>query len=321
MRLFLFCCTLFILIPLGNTLAQFDSVLGGSALIINLTPQYPNPGELVTASIEDYAINSSGSSIVWMMDGVQLNNVNNQRSITFNAPAAGGSIDLKAELVFSNKPKLESTVTIKPLYFDLIVEPQTYTPVFYQGRGLPTFGSLVNLTTLLNDENGLVDTSEYTFNWVLNNDYINGGPVKGAFRSQITVPYGRNSLITVIVQDKTGAVINKKIVALPSVPLDLRFYELNTLYGLSTKAINNNLLLVGNSTSIKAVPYYLDIRAINNSIYTKWSINNLATQTNNDDPFEINLVRGNSGSAKIGFEIKNLKDFIQSAQSSFVAEF
>jgi hypothetical protein len=302
--------------------AQINTNIVGEGVSITLDPQYPTPGETVTASIDDYSINNSGSSITWYIDDLSAPAVDNMRSVTFTAPAIGTAMKIVARLTFTDGRQIEAKKTIVPMYLDVIIEPQTYTPVFYKGRALPVHGSIVNLTALLQTIDGPVDTSKYSYTWTLNNKSVYGGARLGGNNAQITVPHGRASVLTISIQDSGGTTIMRRLVSIPSVPVDLKFYEINTLFGLSKKIISGELILTGNSTSIKAVPYYLDTRAVTgNALFTEWKINSQTVTTENLDPFEINLKRGVSGRANVGFKLRNLNELLQSDESSFSVQF
>ncbi|MES2749141.1 MAG: hypothetical protein V4606_01985 [Patescibacteria group bacterium] len=297
----------------GSSIAEIT----GENVSIILNPQFPNPDEQVTATLDDYALNGSGATITWYFDGLSAPAVTNLRKITFTAPAIGKSMSVIARLTYPNGQKIEAKRILSPLYLDLIVEPQTYTPVFYQGRALPTKGSIININALLQNINGPINSANYIYVWSLNNDSVYGGGRLGGNWAQIVVPHGETSVVTISVQDKNNTTVARKLVSIPTAKLDVQFYEMNSLLGLGQKAISSEFILTGNSASIKAAPYYLDTRAINGNLFTEWSINNRPTPTNNFDPFEINLERGAAGSARVGFKIRNLSELLQSDESSF----
>ena len=293
----------------------------GAGMTIVLDPQYPNPGDQVTASIDDYSMNNTGATITWYFDGLSAPAVTNLRTITFTAPEVGKTMTVVARLTFPTGRIIESKRAINPLYLDLIIEPQTYTPAFYQGRALPTKGSLVYINALLQTKDGPVDSSKYSYTWSLNSKSVYGGARSGNSWASITVPHGSASIITIAVQDSSGTTVARKLFPLPAIAVEVQFYELNTLLGLSTKAITEGVILAGNSTSIKAVPYYLDTRAVNGNLFTQWSVDNQIVQTENNDPFEINLNRGVSGNAVVSFKLRNLAELLQSDEQSFNVAF
>jgi hypothetical protein len=298
---------------------SISDITGGNVTII-LDPQYPNPGETVTASIDDYTLNNSGATITWFFDGLSAPAVTNSRTINFTAPAVGTPMNIIARLTSRDGSTLEAKRTIVPFYLDLIVEPQTYTPIFYQGRALPTKGSLVYINALLQDKNGPVNSADYSYTWNLNSKSVYGGARPGGNWAQIEVPHGLSSLVTIAVQDRNGTTIARKVVSIPTAKLDLQFYEQSSLYGLRQKAIVGNLIMTSNGSSIKAVPFYLDTRSVENNLFTEWSINNRPTIVDGYDPFEINLERGVAGSALVGFKIRNLSELLQSDEASFTIQ-
>ena len=321
MRTLFILCVLAIITPYYFISAQVSSDIVGDSIKINLDQQYPNPGQGVTATLDDYAINNTGASIAWFADGKNIVNTNDSRSITFTAPGVGQSMEITVKLISSSGQTLTAKQVIKPVYLDLIIEPQTYTPVFYEGRALPVNGSIINLNALLGNETGLVDTSKYTYNWVLNNNSVYGGPRKGNSWAQISIPYSKEALVSVTVQDRSGVTIARKTVRIPIKNVGLEFYEVNTLYGLSNKAVGNTLTLIGNSTSIRAVPYNLDKRVAGSGLFSQWSINSQVVNNPNNDPFLINLTRSTGQKATVGFKLRNLDELVQGDEKSFSVQF
>ncbi len=321
MRFILFLLTLSALMPITVLHAQFDGNVTAGSLMITAEPEYPQPNEPVTATIDDYSLNATGATIVWLIDGVEATNVKDQRSISLTAPALGASKKITARLVTPGKFPVEASKVITPLYFDLIIEPMTYVPVFYQGRALPVFGSEVNVTALLHDKNGILSPGDYTYNWQMNGASIYGGPKNGTNRAQITIPYGNSSIVAVTIQNKNGVTVMRKLVSIPSKKVSLRFYEQNILYGLSKKSIGDTLHFVGNNTTIRAVPYNIDMRPGSRNFLTEWSIDGIRTNTQNSDPFEINLERRTNGQALVTFQVRNLVTLVQGDKQSFQVSF
>jgi hypothetical protein len=319
-RLFLV-ALLFPLMPASAQVGSvIDNALGGQVNIV-LEPLYPNPGEQVTATIDDYALSNTGATISWFFDGLSAPAIENNRSILFTAPPVGTTLTVEARLRFNDGRSLATKKSVTPYYLDLIIEPQTYTPFFYQGRALPTKGSLVNINALLQDKNGLIDSSQYSYTWTLNNTSLYGGSRIGGNWAQITVPHGQSNTITISIQNKVGTTVARKLVSIPTVPMEIQFYEVSTLLGLSKKTVPTSLILTGNSTSIKAVPYYLDTRAVQGNLYTQWSINNTPVQPGSNDPFEINLQKGTAGLAQVSFKVRNLNELLQSDEAMFGVTF
>lgn len=303
-------------LPFSVTLAQFTPSSLGGQLSIELDPQYPGPGDPITATLNDYSLNANGASITWFMNQTFVPNSENKRSITFIAGAVGSATDIEARLTFPNGQTLSTKSAIRPLYVDIIVEPQTYTPLFYRGRSLPTLGSTVYLTALVSDADGLVNSSNYTYGWQLNGTALNGGSTRGGNKTEIVLAHGLSNLVAVSVYDPTGIMVARRLIEIPTVKIDLQFYELNSLYGLSHKVMGDPFNLIGSGTTIRVVPYHLDLFSIGSDLYTNWKINGLDQDNTGPDPFEITIQNQTQGSSQITFKLRNLSDLIESAESS-----
>ena len=321
MRFVLVLFGLCLLLPTFFVHAQIASSVTGAGMSIVLDPQFPNPGEPVTATIDDYSINSTGATISWYFEGHELPAMKNKRSVTIPSDKNGAMSKITAQLTFSNKPTVAAEATIRPIYLDVIVEPQTYTPIFYKGRALPVYGSIVNLTAIMQLGTGMIDPQNNTYSWELNGKVLYGGPQRGNNRAQMTVPYGLTSTLIVSVQDSNGTLIGRRLTAIPSVPVELQFYETSALYGLNTRAIGKTIRVINTST-IRAVPYYLATEALAlNTIQSDWNINGRTQSTANDNPFEISLQSQREGTAQISFKFRNLTQLIQGDEKSFTATF
>lgn len=301
--------------------AQFSGDITGQGITIVLSTQYPIPGETITATLDDYALGTGGGSIEWILDGTVLNDAVNQREVTFVAGEVGKPQTISVQLQLSNGGALKAEHIITPLYTDLIVEPQTYTPVFYQGRGMPSFGSTVVLTALIDNGTGQIDPALHTYSWRLNNDTLGGGPIRGGYKTKMVVPHGRSSVITLSVSNAAGTTIARRLIEIPSVEVAVQFYEVSSLFGLSKRAITDDLPLIGNSTTVRAVPYHLDRNAVGSGLFTEWKIDGKKQTGTIKDPFEVTLLRQGTGNSRVSFKIRNLSALIQSDEESFTVEY
>lgn len=305
---------LLVFLPVFPTKAQVNSSLTGSNPTITLSPEFPNPGEGVTASVDDYSLGSAGNAITWSIDGSVRTDDNNKRSISFTAPAAGESLRVSANLSGS-AGNFNASRTITPYHIDVIIEPQTYTPSFYKGAALPIFGSQVLLTALLHTQNGPVDSSQFTYRWRVGTKVLNSGPVRGGFQTYFTIPQGRNHTISVDIQNNSGAIIARRTINMPVSEIDVQFYEYDGLYGLHHKALISGQPFVGNNINIQAVPYYLDNLRSLDEYNMEWRINNRLSGIVSDNPLEVNL---GSGTYSVGFKIRNTTALLQGGEGTLI---
>lgn len=295
--------------------AQLSGNVAGPELSLEMQPAYPSPGEVVTVSLKDLRNNGFGSEITWYLDDKIIPEAKNQREVRVNAGAVG-----KTQVVKATSGGVTVSARIRPLYLDIIVEPQTHVPHFYQGRPLPSLGSAVNLTALLSD--GSMLSNNLMYRWRVGDTVLEGGPIRGRNKVSFFTPMGETIIISVQVSQIDGNMIASRAFTIPSVLPELRFYEINTLYGVSKKAISGVFSLIGNSATVVASPYYLDSRVFNNPDISTWSINGSTAPSSGNNPYEVTLQRtGLSGSASLGFHVRSTDVILQGARGSITTQF
>lgn len=209
------------------------------------------------------------------------------------------------------------SVTLKPLYLDLIIEPQTHVPDFYIGRALPSVGSQVNVTALLN--NGKSFDTNYIYTWRINDAVYQGTGLRNKNSINFTLPQGSNTTLSLQVATYSGVVIAKRTLFVPQAKPELHFYEINPLYGIETKALVGDFSLIGNSAIIRTEPYYLDSNVFNNPTILNWTINRNPASPDSSNPYEVTLERtGEAGDANLGFQVQSTTQLLQGVKGSLV---
>ena len=317
-KLTLFCLALFIL-STSPALAQFEDLLGGASSVyadpeITLKPSSPEPGERVTASVNSYIPSVNGSAISWKLDGKEIPGSANKNSVSFVAGKDGMEQTITTTF---NTPKGQ-TIVVKdeftPRYLDIIIEPQTHVPSFYLGRAMPSTGSLVNATLLIS---GLNSYSDYLFTWRVGRTVVGGSSQRGKNFTSFETTLDRYMLLSVEVTGTDGSLVAKKTVSVPSVNPFLKFYEYSPLLGLSNQPINKSLSLIGNVTTVRAEPYYLDSRVYNNPAIADWTLNKASYTDTNSNPYEVTLKRGGtSGRSTLNFHVRDTAQLLQGARGS-----
>ena len=289
--------------------------IGGSNPSIDLEPAYPGPNSEVTASINDFALSTQASGVVWYLDGKKISEASDQRSIKVRTKEMGETMNISAVLQIKGANTLTIEKNITPIYLDIIVEPQTRVPNFYQGRALPSLGSEVNLTAIVNG--GEITPENLTYQWRLNNKVIGEGSLRSKYKVSVPISYGANSTVSLIVSKLNSEIIARKDVSLPSIEPKVLFYEINTLYGTKQIPINKSFSLISNTGSIHAEPYFLDILTYNRPSMIEWKIDGTRTPNTGTNPYEITLTRqGGQGSSQVDFHVRNLEGLLQGTQGS-----
>ncbi len=318
MRVFLALCVLF-MCPFLTMAQTGANAFINTDLTLEIQPSFPQPGEEVTLTLNDYGGSYYGASLEWFSNGVIIAGATNQRSITVTAPGIGEKETIAVVLKMSNGLTTSVKQVIAPVYADIIVEPQTHVPGFYKGRALPSAGSTINLTALLSD--GRMMGSDLVYTWRVNEEVLEGGPLRGRNRISFVAPQDKELIISLEVTRPTGETVANRSIYVASMTPELHFYEVNALYGIETRAIRDNFTMIGNSATIKAEPYYLASSVFNRPDILEWKINQNQVTNQSGDPYELTLEKtGNSGEARMQFHVRSTVDFLQGARGEFNIE-
>ena len=308
MRTLIFTLLVFFAIP---ALAQVDTGFYGNQPDMSITPEFPRPGEEVTVELKVAGSKTFNSEIVWTINGQVVGDANNKRKVEFVAGPVGKVMTVQAAV---NRPSGITdlyTVNVKPTYIDIVLEPQTRVPDFYQGRAQPTVGSLVNATVLVND-GGLIDREDLSYTWRLGGKVLEGGQIRGAKQVSFNTPPGSQSNLFVSVTAPGGKVLGRRAIYFETVKPSLEFYEINALYGQSHNAITDSLVLVGQAATIVAEPFNLDINVYNDPDINEWEIDRVVQSNNNPNPYMITIQKVNEGgSSEVSFHVRSTTEFLQ----------
>jgi hypothetical protein len=308
-----------IFIPLGFLNAQVGSSLVNQQLTIDTNPVTPEPLSNVKASINDYSLPFTVSGVSWKINGVSLPEADNLRSINFKTGEAGSKTTLEATVSLGSGATLSTTKTITPAYLDIIVEPLTRTPSFYRGRGLPSVGSRVNLTALIN---GLeASPSSLIYTWRVNNNVIEGGSLRGKNKVTMTTPLGQRFILSVDVTNLDGTTVARKTTEVMTATPEVHFYEVTTLQGMKPRSLTKGFSLISDSSTIQAEPYNLDLSTYNNPDFLEWKIGGQRTEAVSVNPYQITLSRLGVGAANVGFHVRDLTQLLQGARGEFQVNF
>lgn len=288
---------------------------------LQISPAYPEPGAPFTVTVDDYAGGLFGAQISWFYNGSPVPQSLNQRSITLDGVDLGQTGTVEA--VFLTQQGVEQSIkkTIKPIYFDFIIEAQTHTPDWYEGRALPSYGSQVNATVLV-DDGQAIDPTSLIYSWTLGNKPIHGGPVRGQHKTSFAVPRGNDVILSVSASRVNGEVLATRAIRIPIVSPSLYFFERHSLYGVRKFPVQSSLSLIGNTVLIEATPFNLDSRVYNNPDIYDWEIDRTKTDNGNKNPYQISLQpAGGTGTANVNFHVRSLENLTQGVEEAVSISF
>lgn len=315
--IFIFLC---LFSPVSFIAAQANFSLGEQQLNIELTPLFPEPKSEFTAKADDYALPVTGRAMRWYVDGQLKAEANNEREITLESKAVGTPTTIRLVVDLMDGTSVGVTKVVTPHYLDIIIEPQTRTPAFYKGRALPSIGSTINATAIL--DGGKISSSDLIYTWQINGQVIENGANRAKNSVSFPMPQGRFATIGLDVRSVTGEVIARKIFDVQNNTPEVIFYEMSTLFGQSEKAANEGLSLTGSTLSLKAEPYNLDLRTYNDPDLAEWKIAGNKSPNPSKNPYEITLAgEGAQGETNVSFHVRSSIQVLQGAQGSMIVNY
>lgn len=291
--------------------AQFFFVVAGTPLAfaqlsqsdahLEVTPNSPGPNSGISVSLNAYTMDTVGAQIFWYLNGKELANFKNERSIVLTTGALGTSQSVRA-VISKGGISVPVETKISPVVVDVVLESNTHVPVFYRGRALPSGDSRVRAIAVVNDGTSRTP-GEYSYEWKYNDTVLFGGSVRGKQTAEFLMPLYQDNRATVSVFDSRGALVGKKtLVLFPQEP-ELLFYEDNPLRGISRRAVSDKLFLLGEETTVNAEPYFMNTNSPEGRASYEWRLDGVVTNSNGD-PRTITLRRsGDSGQSNLGLSV------------------
>lgn len=261
-------CFFAVIFPLVS-FAQF----GSSQLRIDSNIQSPSPFSDVTLTVNDYSLGAFGAEIRWYVDGVLVNEANNQRSLVHTVGDLGETSVVRLDLIEESGNIISTSRSFTPVRIDIITEAQTYVPSFYKGAPLPSKQSIVRFTALLFSNNTIPD-QDLVYTWTVDNELVGTGGSINNSTVEVPISFRQNQNVQVSISQRDGTRVGSKSIPIPVVSPEIMFYQVSTLNDISPLAITSGVSLIGNEITLRAQPYHLDLRSIGKVGITEWELRN-----------------------------------------------
>ena len=267
-----------------SPIPQFGTVAPGvgglfTQLSLIATPNYPEPHETFTVELSAPDENYSGALIKWYINGTEDLSARNKRQHSLTAGAIGEQMTIRVTLEKQGGGIDETTLIIKPIRIDMVIEAPTMVPSFYAGRALPSRGSKARATAIIHT-GSKINRSNLTYRWELNGNVLEAGAIRGLSSVNFDMPLGFESYLDVTISDSNGTIGQKSIQVVPAEP-QILFYEENPLLGVTGEAFSREKVVLGNQLTIRGEPYYINSYKDNPKYLVEWSLGSQRTTTSN----------------------------------------
>ncbi len=314
----------FFFLPFGFARAQVDAGSFGDNLSLSASPQYSHPGDIVHVSLQGVSSGFDPSSITWYVGPKKLTQATAASAIDIVAPALGAETSVTAQVAGGGS----ANIVIRPSELDLLWESDSYVPLSYRGRALPSAGSMIRLEAepRFKRANGaMVANKNIIFTW-------RRGPlvmqsVSGLGKSSVSVAaptlFGTDT-ISVEAHSADGTIGNTATVRIASVEPKLVMYQDDPLTGVSYfKAFGANEDIQDAEVTLQAVPYYLAGSPKDAALQYDWSLNGGIVRTNTAHPDEItvNAAGADGIIAQIHLALTSASDMFLSAAGDWNVSF
>jgi hypothetical protein len=285
----------------------------GASLSLQIEPSFPEIGDTFTVTSYVGGTDKTQTKQSWFVNKSEVHNFTNEDTIMLTAEEI--PLLIASRVTFTDGTYVEDSLTISPIRIDLFMDAKTQTPHFYNGASLPTNGSTFSVSALVFKSN--IQLNGLSYLWSINGKPQSSAPIKARSSMSFTPSFEENVLVSA-----ANRKIASKSQGIPIVKPEVYFYENNPLRGLSTIALQNEHIFVGDEMTVRAEGYYLQDGFVPGNNHVEWKIDGRSTAPSSEDKQEIVLEKkGESGKAKISFGITNLQNLLQNVTNSIMITF
>ncbi len=290
---------------------------GNSDLIINLDPSTPAPYEKINLSLVSYSLDIDNSLIVWKASGKTVYQGVGAKTLSLQAGGVGQNIPVTVT-VTSPAGKVTASLDITPQSVDLIWEtPESYVPLFYEGKSLPGEGADVRVTAIpsISVSGKQFPASNLSYSWYVNDELIGSASGQGRQTAVLGLDYlSTKTAIKVSVRSVGGQEASKTIVIYPHKVLPL-LYTYDDVLGTNFSQQIVRRLETSKDITISLVPFFLSARKdLEKTTTYSWILDGQSVTPPEKTLLALHPVPNSSGSKPLTIFISNSMRRLQDTQ-------
>ncbi len=307
-----------------SSLAYAQSIPGVTdPITLQVSPRFPKPDTTVTITAQSFSTDLNRASLSWVSGGKVIKQGTGVTSATVPSGKAGVLTSVSVTVVTTDIGTISQTASWRPAGVALVWKSDGYTPSFYKGKALESYGASFRVTAIPEFFTGAgkrLDPKTLVYTWKKNGtiDPNQSGYGKDSFSgSQQSYIRGGDD-INVEVSNSDGSLVASKTITIsPGIP-EIIFYEDSPLYGIQyEKALNGTFGLTAEEVTLRAEPFNVSTNDIFTGLSLDWTINGDSVP-NFKDKNKITLRKAGaaSGQSSIGLSIQHQIKILQGGIAS-----
>lgn len=302
-------CVLFFSFPLS---------LFAEDVAITLFPTNPTPYTETSATLVSYAFNVNTAYIKWSINGKVVLEGVGEKKLKIKTGASGKGIPVHV-VINNNKEITEIDTTITPESVDIIYEtPESYVPLFYEGKSLPGEGALVHFVALPNisEEGVVIPGKSLDYSWYVNDTLKED--ISGFGKSSVMIPLNfltSYTRIKVVVSSQSGATAEKFIDVYPHEVMPL-LYTYDDIFGIDYTKLLSKRFETTKDFTLALEPYYLSLNNLTDFVSFEWNLDNFPVTPLDGRLLAMHPKENSYGSKNLSISISNSKRKLQEVDTS-----
>ncbi len=293
------------------------------SLVIQMNPQYPRPGDIVSLKVTSPIQDISEGEIAWTTNGKPLSSGTGELTAQIELGPLGSRTVIGVNVITDNGEAF-GEMTIIPTEIDLLVDTDAYVPPFYRGRALPSVGTTVYLEAkprFLLPSGASVPTSDIFFTWKKNNDTLTALSGKGKSVARIPLQnlFG-TYVVSVEAYTSDRSLSGRATHTLTHTPPAVLLYQDHPLYGIMYhRALTSPATFSENEITFALVPFFAQATSPNDPGLTfAWSVNGQSIPADANNPSRITINADNSsGEALLKLGLSHKTNYFFSSDTTW----
>lgn len=311
----------FILLGLFPCFFVAQAQVQSTDVTLSITPEYPNPGDTVTARLSSYVTNLDKANLTWSVNGEKKLSGVGKKSFSFTLGKLGSNTLLSVDVQTIDRQSFTKSLNLSASEIDLLWEAvDSYTPPFYKGKTLVSREGTFKVVAIPSIVSGAVTVNPNNLSYTWEKDGNGQTEASGWGKNYFTF---KNSYldefneISVKVSDIFGNVNTKTKTVLQTFKPKIVLYKKSIVGGIDlSRSLGNGHLLDKAGETLVAAPYFLSPKnLISPNLQLNWSINNQPARASGlKNEIRLKGEEGTRGEALIKINISNNDTLFQSVE-------